>query len=94
VKSDNPEGMKLAHSGQEAWIDVNENTLKEHRKSIERRVEEAQKALTNLEARLQNKSYIEKAPAALVEETQKEVKIKRELIETLSIELNVIGELD
>jgi len=94
VKSDNPEGMKLAHSGQEAWIDVNENTLKEHRKNIKSRVEEAQKALTNLEARLQNKSYIEKAPAALVEETKKEVKIKRELIETLSIELNVIGELD
>lgn len=94
VKTDNPEGMKLANSGQEVWLDVNEKTLKEHHQNISKRIDQAKQELQNLEARLTNQSYLEKAPAALVEETQNEAKAKRELIQTLSLELNVIGQLD
>lgn len=94
VKTDNSEGLKLANSGQEVWLDVNEKTLKEHHSNISRRIDEAKKTLQNLEARLANPSYVEKAPQALVAETQKELGIQKELIQALSVELNLIGQLD
>ena len=94
LKTDNPEGIRLANSGQEVWLDVSAKTLKEHHTNISRRIDEAKLALQNLEARLSNPAYVQKAPKELVEETQNEAKIKKELIETLSLELNVIGQLD
>lgn len=43
-----------------------------------------------LEARLANKSYVEKAPAALVEETQKKLIEKRALATRLEAELEIL----
>lgn len=93
-KTDNPEGLRLAHSGQEAWLDVSQKTLKEHRSNLEKRLADTKTSIANLEARLANPAYAEKAPAELVNETKLALEEKKALIETLSSELDVIGLLD
>lgn len=90
-KTDNAKGLLLTHSGQNAWLDVNENTLKEHRSNLEKRLTDAQNDIKNLEARLSNKAYVDKAPKNLVEETKESLETKRALVEALSSELAAIG---
>lgn len=90
-QTDTPVGLRLANSGQEAWLDVNEKTLKEHRSNLENRLADTKEQVVNLENRLANPSYVDKAPAELVEETKKLLEEKKALVETLSGELDVIG---
>lgn len=94
VKTDNPEGLRLANSGQEAYLDVNQKTFHKHRTNLENRLNECQEVIKNLETRLANKAYAEKAPTALVEETKSILEEKRALASTLSKELEVIADLD
>lgn len=94
TKTDTPEGLKLAASGQEAWLDVSQKTLHQHRNNIQKRLDEALGAVKNLETRLANKSYLDKAPENLVNETKTSLAEKRALVSALQTELEVIGILD
>jgi valyl-tRNA synthetase len=88
--TDTPRGLRLANSGREAWLDIDEKTLYEHEANLEVRIAEAYATLKTLEARLANPSYVEKAPARLVEQTQAELTETKARIERLRSELNVI----
>jgi valyl-tRNA synthetase len=83
-------GMRLAASGRDAWLDISEKTLYEHQTNLEVRLADAKKQIENLEARLDNKAYVEKAPANLVEETQEQLKQKKTLVERLVHELEIL----
>lgn len=89
-KVDQPKGLRLAASGREAWLDVDKKTLYEHQTNLEIRIQEVRHQIKNLEARLDNKSYTEKAPANLVEETKKQLSEKKLLVDKLVAELNVL----
>lgn len=89
---DQPRGLRLASSGRDAWLDIDEETLYEHQSNLERRLATERQQVENLERRLGNESYIAKAPAALVEESQKALAEKKALVERLQTELSVIGE--
>jgi valyl-tRNA synthetase len=89
--TDQPKGLRLAASERAAWIDVDETTLYEHRGNLEVRLAEAHQLAKNLEARLSNESYLQKAPAALVKETRKQSSDTTLLIEKLQSELDVLG---
>ena len=88
--SESPKGLRIAITGRDAWIDINEDTLNEHKTNLEMRISKTRLEITNLEGRLDNKSYIEKAPQALVEQTQKELKQKRDLLASLMREIDII----
>jgi len=87
---DNPRGMKLATTGRDAWLDISEETLQEHQTNLETRLVETNKFIQNLESRLSNEAYINKAPADLVEESRTQLKQKEALKERLQKELEVI----
>lgn len=87
---DQPRGLRLAASNREAWLDIDEKTLYEHQSNLEKRLVETRLHLKKLEARLENKSYLEKAPAHLVEETKQEVEDTTQLIDRLVAELSVL----
>lgn len=92
VKSvDQARGLKLAASGREAWLDVSEDTLRQHQTNLEQRLATTHSDIQALEARLQNESYVSKAPANLVEESRKQLEEKKALAERFRQELDVLG---
>lgn len=87
---DQARGLRLAASGREAWLDIDEGTLYEHQTNLEVRLAETRQKKKNLETRLDNENYIAKAPAHLVEETRKELEATDVLIAQLARELDVL----
>lgn len=91
VKIDQARGLRLPNSGREAWIDVSEDTLYEHRTNLETRLAETHAVIKTFEARLSNQAYLDKAPTALVEDTKNQLEIKQKLVTTLIAELEVLS---
>lgn len=90
MQTDTPTGLRLASSNREAWLAVDEDTLYEHQTNLEKRLAETKLALKNLEGRLSNPSYVEKAPERLVEESKQQLEENRALIVRLERELEVL----
>ena len=88
--ADLPRGLRLAATGREAWLDVDEQTLYDHQSNLEVRLAEAHTQKERLEGRLSNENYTKKAPAHLVEATQQELTEVTERISRLQRELEVI----
>ena len=89
-QTEQPKGLRLANSGREAWLVIDEETLYEHQSNLEVRLAEAKDRLRNLAARLANDRYVMQAPADLVDASRKEAEETKLLIERLSNELSVI----
>ena len=88
--TDTPRGLRLANSGREAWLDISAETLYEHQSNLEKRIVEVRQQIEALEKRLGNETYINKAPADLVEESRGQLAQKQSLAERLVHELEVI----
>lgn len=89
---DQARGLRLAVSGRDAWLDIDDETLYEHQTNLEKRLAQERQNAKTLEARLANENYIAKAPANLVEESRRSLAEKRQLIEHLQKELQVVSE--
>jgi len=89
-QADQARGLRLAASNREAWLDVDEETLYEHQTNLEVRLAETRAFVKNLEGRLSNENYTQKAPAHLVEESRQQLEVKKTLIERLENELTVL----
>lgn len=87
---DQAKGLRLAASGREAWLDIDEKTLYEHQTNLEVRLAETRQKKLSLESRLSNENYIAKAPAHLVEETKQELEATEKLIAQLAAELDIL----
>lgn len=90
TKIDTPKGLRLAVVGREAWLAVEEKTVKKHRKTLEERVKSTEQSIAKLEARLGNESYVSNAPEAVVNETRKQLKENQQLKSRLESELEVL----
>lgn len=88
---DQPRGLRLAASGRDAWIDIDEATLYEHQSNLETRLATVRQDIANLEGRLDNKRYVEQAPQHLVEETRQALTDALEHRERLVNELQVLS---
>lgn len=84
-------GLRLAASGRDVWLDIDDETLYEHQANLEKRLAEERQHIRTLESRLANDNYVAKAPAALVEESRKTLREKQELITRLQNELQVVS---
>lgn len=87
---DVPRGLRLAASGREAWLDISEQTLAKHKTNLEARLNETYEQIKALQSRLDNKNYVAKAPAKLVEESRELLEQKQTLVERLKHELEII----
>ena len=88
--TDVAQGLRLAASGRDAWLDVSDETLYEHQTNLEKRLVAARNDAAKLEARLANERYTSQAPAHLVEESRQQLASKQALLERLVKELQVI----
>jgi valyl-tRNA synthetase len=91
TKTDQPHGVRLAVTGRDAWLEVSAETLAEHQTNLEQRLATTHQEAEILKQRLSNESYITKAPATLVEESQRQLTEKQALIERLQHELEVLA---
>ena len=87
---DQARGLRLALSNHDMWLDVPEKTLEEHKTNLEIRLGTTHQEIKTLESRLSNESYVSKAPAALVEESKKQLTEKQALVERLLHELDIL----
>ena len=76
-QSDNSTGLQLTTVSSEVWLDIDKNTAKAYLLKLERQKMASQKAVEALEARLANKSYTDKAPKELVEETRTQLEAEK-----------------
>jgi len=88
---DQARGLRLAASGRDVWLDIDDKTLYEHQANLEKRLAEERQHIRTLESRLANDNYVAKAPPALVEESRKTLREKQELITRLQNELQVVS---
>jgi valyl-tRNA synthetase len=90
ITVDQPRGLRLALTNHDAWLDVSEKTLEEHKENLEARLATTHQEIATLEGRLSNENYVTKAPAALVEESKKQLQEKQALVERLLHELEIL----
>ncbi len=88
---DQPRGIKIATSEYDMWMDVDEKTLYQHQENLEMRLAEQRVIFAKLQKRLENKDYLTKAPAELIEQTKSQSAATAELIKKLQAELKVIN---
>jgi valyl-tRNA synthetase len=88
--TDNPKGLRLAVPGREAWLEINEKSLKKHHKELEARIGKVSAMIKTFEARLANDSYVKNAPPRVVEETRQALKEQKQLEARLKAELELV----
>ncbi len=90
TQTEQAKGLRLALANHDAWLDVSEKTLEEHKGNLEMRLATTHQEIAALEGRLNNKNYTSKAPAHLVEESRKQLEEKQALVERLLSELEIL----
>ncbi len=85
-----PTGLRLAVPNREAWLAIDQDTLYEHQSKLEARLADARRQISHLEARLANTSYVDHAPATVVEQTKDQLGEQRQLESRLVHELDVL----
>ena len=85
-----PRGLRLALANHELYLDVPEKIVSNYAKALEEKILSVGRELDNLNMRMMNPNYVDKAPAALVEETRKLIAEKESLIERLKQEREAI----
>lgn len=85
-----PRGLRLAIANHELYLDVPERVIVDYKDELENKILTIGRELDNLNARMMNPRYVEKAPAGLVRETRNSIAEKEELIEKMKSQLNII----
>ena len=85
-----PRGLRLALPNRELYLDVPEKVVREYREALTAKILSVGHELDALIARLQNPSYVDKAPAHLVKETRDAIMEKEAIISRLKTQLEVI----
>lgn len=63
-------GLELVSANGECWLDIDHDTLEQFTVQIKRKIEDINKQIDTLQIRLNNESYISRAPAKLVQQSK------------------------
>lgn len=83
-------GLHLTRANVDAWVDVEENAMRDYLIKLLQERDTHIEELNRLEARLENKSYIKSAPRHIVEDTKSKLAEKKNLIERFKDEVDFI----
>ncbi|MCE7936416.1 valine--tRNA ligase [Candidatus Saccharibacteria bacterium CPR2] len=83
-------GLHLTRANVDAWIDVEENAMRDYLIKLLEERDAHMEELKILETRLENKSYLKSAPHHIVEETRTKLAEKKNLIERFKDEVDFI----
>jgi valyl-tRNA synthetase len=79
-------GLLLTATKYRCWLDVDSGMLKAYADKIGEQIIEQEKHITQLQARLANKSYVDNAPKAVVQQTKDQLNETKEALERLQTE--------
>jgi valyl-tRNA synthetase len=88
TKDDQQQGLRLTGTDKyAAWLEVNKETAESYMNKLVEEHRERTQSIKNLQNRLENKSYIEKAPAGIVQQTREQLEEEQSTVKTLEDEL-------
>jgi valyl-tRNA synthetase len=87
TKSDKHQGLRLTTTQHAIWLEVNRKTAAAYMSKLEDERRQKQQAIKNLEGRLSNKGYLQKAPEAIVQQTRDQLAQEQETLKTVEQEL-------
>ena len=85
-----PRGLRLPLANHELYLDVPEKTVKAYKDALTEKILSVGRELDNLNQRMMNPNYVDKAPQHLVKETRDQIEEKQQLISRLKNELEII----
>ncbi len=80
-------GLRLINTKHEVWLGIDKQTAQKYADKLKQQLADRQQAVKRLEERLGNKSYVERAPKELVEETKSQLETEKTSLKTLKSEL-------
>lgn len=80
-------GLHLTTTSYTCWLDVDRETMERYASEQQKQLEQAEKQRDGYKARLDNESYVKKAPKALVDETKQQLADSEALIENIKAEI-------
>lgn len=83
ITSGEGSGVRLTDSKSGAWLNISDKKIAEYTSKLEADKLLTKQAITNLEERLKNKSYVNNAPAHIVDQTKDQLKEQKQLLEKI-----------
>jgi len=87
TKNEKQQGLRLTTTQQSVWLQVDHKTAAAYMNKLEEERRERGQTIKNLEGRLNNKGYTEKAPAAIVQQTRDQLSQEQSMLKTVEQEL-------
>lgn len=85
-------GLRLTQTEHESWINLDQETVERFTKQLADRVTETHKVIAQLQGRLNNQSYMAKAPAELVDQTKQQLHEAEALLAKQQVEYHRFSE--
>jgi len=79
-------GLQLTSSKQSCWLDVDSATVKAYGEKLGQQIDAQKVLITQLQARLDNKGYVQNAPKAVVNQTKDQLHEAKSGLERLETE--------
>jgi valyl-tRNA synthetase len=79
--------LRLTSTQHAVWLEVNRKTAAAYMNKLEEERRQRRQTIKNLEVRLSNKAYVEKAPEVVVAQTHEQLSKEQEMLKTLDQEL-------
>jgi valyl-tRNA synthetase len=72
------QGLQLTQTDHSVWLDLEQDAIKQFATNLKSKVDDLHATIKRLEGRLSQKSYVDNAPAKLVEETKSQLESAKE----------------
>ena len=86
--TDSAIGLRIPIAGRRAWLGLSVKELAEHKTNLKQKIDDTTANIKKLTDRLNNQSYIERAPKNLVNESKEQLKSDNLLLEQLNHEID------
>jgi valyl-tRNA synthetase len=87
TKNEKSSGLRLTTVQLPVWLEVDHKTAAAYMNKLQEEHRQRQQSIKNLEVRLSNKSYVEKAPESVVQQTRDQLSDEEAMLKTLEQEL-------
>ena len=81
-------GIRLTGTDRNVWLDIDQTTAQKYADELAAKRDDVETSIGQLKARLSNKSYVENAPAAIVDQTKQQLAEAETLLENITAEYN------
>lgn len=81
------QGLKLTNSQHETWLGIDNETIRKYIENLNTKAEELNKTIKQLESRLHNPNYAQKAPKELVDQTKQQLDDTKAQVKQIQFEL-------